>query len=106
MGKLQGTRRNPPPPPWMPSLKAEMGGQDTRINIVPPGGSGWGTGPTTSTSGTLTPVTQAESSTTSILKDITKNQPKTPTDSVTLMTSENGHATSLVKPPQKRECTI
>ncbi|VDN14276.1 unnamed protein product [Dibothriocephalus latus] len=72
VGKLQGTRRNPPPPPWIPSLKAEMGGQDTRINLVPPGGSGWGTGPnatSTSQPGSMTSST--------ILKDDAKGEPKT-----------------------------
>uniref|UniRef100_A0A0X3NM61 Protein PRRC2C n=1 Tax=Schistocephalus solidus TaxID=70667 RepID=A0A0X3NM61_SCHSO len=72
VGKLQGTRRNPPPPPWIPSLKAEMGGQDTRINLVPPGGSGWGTGPN------ATSTSQPGSTTTSstILKDDEKGEPK------------------------------
>ncbi|KAF5404368.1 hypothetical protein PHET_01915 [Paragonimus heterotremus] len=41
VGKLQGTRRLPPPA-WVPSIKAETGGLDSRVTLVPPGGSGWG----------------------------------------------------------------
>ncbi|THD25931.1 hypothetical protein D915_003280 [Fasciola hepatica] len=54
VGKVQGTRRLPPPA-WVPSIKAETGGLDSRVSIVPPGGGGWGA-PTESrtTSGTGT----------------------------------------------------
>nr|VZI28258.1 unnamed protein product [Spirometra erinaceieuropaei] len=98
VGKLQGTRRNPPPPPWIPSLKAEMGGQDTRINLVPPGGSGWGTGPnSTSTSqpgSTTTPST--------ILKDDVKGESKAGSENVTADSStEQSQLNSLAKPSQK-----
>ncbi|KER33174.1 BAT2 protein [Opisthorchis viverrini] len=58
VGKLQGTRRLPPPA-WVPSIKAESGGLDSRVALVPPGGSGWGA-PATSESA----PTQASSSTT------------------------------------------
>ena len=73
VGKLQGTRRNPPPPPWVPSIKAEMGGHDTRVNIVPPGGSGWGTSPSTNTASDAASKGDAKAKPTSpsILKDIT-----------------------------------
>ncbi|GAA28745.2 hypothetical protein CLF_111298 [Clonorchis sinensis] len=58
VGKLQGTRRLPPPA-WVPSIKAESGGLDSRVALVPPGGSGWGA-PATSESA----PTQASGSTT------------------------------------------
>ncbi|KAK4475476.1 hypothetical protein MN116_002526 [Schistosoma mekongi] len=48
VGKLQGTRRLPPPA-WVPSIKAETGGLDSRISLVPAGGGGWGV-PSTSIS--------------------------------------------------------
>ncbi|CAH8653542.1 unnamed protein product [Heterobilharzia americana] len=45
VGKLQGTRRLPPPA-WVPSIKAETGGLDSRVSLVPAGGGGWGAPPT------------------------------------------------------------
>ncbi|VDQ00701.1 unnamed protein product [Trichobilharzia regenti] len=54
VGKLQGTRRLPPPA-WVPSIKAETGGLDSRISLVPPGGGGWGA-PSTSTSNSEQPA--------------------------------------------------
>ncbi|CAH8599452.1 unnamed protein product [Schistosoma turkestanicum] len=47
VGKLQGTRRLPPPA-WVPSIKAETGGLDSRVSLVPAGGGGWGAPPTSS----------------------------------------------------------
>ncbi|KAH8869451.1 Protein PRRC2A [Schistosoma japonicum] len=41
VGKLQGTRRLPPPA-WVPSIKAETGGLDSQVSLVPAGGGGWG----------------------------------------------------------------
>ncbi|CAH8875363.1 unnamed protein product [Trichobilharzia szidati] len=54
VGKLQGTRRLPPPA-WVPSIKAETGGLDSRVSLVPPGGGGWGA-PSTSTSNSEQPA--------------------------------------------------
>ncbi|CAH8682681.1 unnamed protein product [Schistosoma rodhaini] len=47
VGKLQGTRRLPPPA-WVPSIKAETGGLDSRVSLVPAGGGGWGAPSTSS----------------------------------------------------------
>ncbi|KAA3673214.1 uncharacterized protein DEA37_0011455 [Paragonimus westermani] len=58
VGKLQGTRRLPPPA-WVPSIKAETGGLDSRVTLVPPGGSGWGA----PTSGESLPTQVGESTT-------------------------------------------
>lgn len=94
MGKLQGTRRNPPPPPWVPSIKAEMGGQDTKVNIVPPGGSGWGTG-TSAANSESDAKEKVEAA--SILKDITENPHKEGDET---KGATDGSETPLVKPPQ------
>lgn len=51
VGKVQGTRRLPPPA-WVPSIKAETGGLDSRVSIVPPGGGGWGAPTESRTTGT------------------------------------------------------
>ncbi|VDD76486.1 unnamed protein product [Mesocestoides corti] len=105
VGKLQGTRRNPPPPPWVPSIKAEMGGQDTRINIVPPGGSGWGTGSTNPTSSEMADIKSEPISTTpsspSLLKDIVKGYEKVESDDTSNSLCPEAPQSSLVKPPQK-----
>nr|CDS29541.1 BAT2 N terminal [Hymenolepis microstoma] len=105
VGKLQKTRCNPPPPPWVPSIKAEMGGQDIKVNIVPPGGSGWGTGPSTSNneSSSSPPKNdfkdaQSEAPS-SILKSITENSPQDNAEET--KGSVNDSDIPLVKPPQK-----
>ncbi|VDO05534.1 unnamed protein product [Rodentolepis nana] len=105
VGKLQKTRCNPPPPPWVPSIKAEMGGQDIKVNIVPPGGSGWGTGSSTSNiesssspSKTDLKETQNETSS-SILKSITESSPQNNAEEG--KGSVDDSEIPLVKPPQK-----
>ncbi|KAL5969812.1 Protein PRRC2C [Taenia solium] len=102
VGKLQGTRRNPPPPPWVPSIKAEMGGQDTKINIVPPGGSGWGTG--TSNSAILENSPKSDTKVTltasSALEGASESSGKDSDDSKRSNYAESFQST-LVKPPQK-----
>lgn len=110
VGKLQGTRRNPPPPPWVPSIKAEMGGQDTKVNIVPPGGSGWGTGPSTANNESSSGPSKNDSkekqneASSSILKDITENPPQNNVEDS--KSSADDSETPLVKPPQKRRFHI
>ncbi|VUZ50396.1 unnamed protein product [Hymenolepis diminuta] len=105
VGKLQGTRRNPPPPPWVPSIKAEMGGQDTKVNIVPPGGSGWGTGPSTANNESSSSPSKNDSkekqneASSSILKDITENPSQNNAEDS--KSSADDSETPLVKPPQK-----
>lgn len=103
VGKLQGTRRNPPPPPWVPSIKAEMGGQDTKVNIVPPGGSGWGTGPSNNTVSENSPKSdvKATSTTPSVLEGVSEPSGKDSDDSKRSNYVESFQST-LVKPPQKR----
>ncbi|KAH9280217.1 hypothetical protein ECG_06665 [Echinococcus granulosus] len=101
VGKLQGTRRNPPPPPWVPSIKAEMGGQDTKINIVPPGGSGWGTGSSTITTSENSSKSDPKiTATASLLEGVAEASEKDNGDSKRSSCTESFHA-ALVKPPQK-----
>ncbi len=84
-----------------------MGGQSTRVNIVPPGGSGWGTGSTTTGSSDNAasnresePTVSADSS---ILKDITKTIEKSSNGVESTVGGSDTAQPSIVKPPQKRE---
>ncbi|VDM33447.1 unnamed protein product [Hydatigera taeniaeformis] len=102
VGKLQGTRRNPPPPPWVPSIKAEMGGQDTKVNIVPPGGSGWGTGSSTNTVLENPPKSDPKtcSSTASVFESVSESTGKD-NDASKGPNYTDSFQSTLVKPPQK-----